>query len=436
MADKLDWLNKHFVLLRYLSLAEAVEKENYKLRPDLAELYAGVNGVEEMAYKFAKHEKFKDACELLAYVVHRRAGVWWLYRCVNALGDELKENPAVDRDIADIGTNFTPTVPDFAKIKPPEVDPALKAQAEAALAGARAKTKAARANADPEMLALLEQAVEVAFQQFKKVHGIHPIDLLKKVGARLHEDRNEVDPNSPIFKAADELKAKLQAVQKETVDTIKSVIPPKVPEHEKKLRDNALAAVYRWVAAPDAENSQKCLDIGNECPDTPAGLLSLSAFWAYGNLMPMGEQTVPTPPGLAANGLSQVLLMCALHKGGTRKLKERYELYFNLGVEVLTGKDIWEESLGDRVAPHEKPVSPVESGSSEKKNPMNGNTGYKRWKDESLSTEKPIYEKPVPPPERTSAEKKSDVVPPGGDTVQGEVPKLTPNTGYKRWKPE
>jgi hypothetical protein len=120
------------------------------------------------------------------------------------------------------------------------------------------------------------------------------------------------------------------------------------------LRDNALAAVYRWVAAPDAENSQKCLDVGNECADTPAGLLSLSAFWAFGNLMPLGEQTVPTPPGLAANGLSQVLLFCALHQGGTRKLKERYEEYFRLGVEVLTGADNWEASLAAGKMPHEE----------------------------------------------------------------------------------
>jgi hypothetical protein len=162
MPDKLDWMNKHFVLLRYLSIAEVVEKENYKIRPDLAELFTGVTGAEEMAYKFAKLEKFKDACELLAYVVHRRAGIWWGYRCVNSIIEELKLNPAVERDIADIGTNFTPTVPDFAKIEVPTVDPAIKAQSEAILAQVRAKTKAARANADPKMLALLEEAVEVA----------------------------------------------------------------------------------------------------------------------------------------------------------------------------------------------------------------------------------------------------------------------------------
>jgi hypothetical protein len=120
------------------------------------------------------------------------------------------------------------------------------------------------------------------------------------------------------------------------------------------MRDNALDAVYRWVVAPDGENSQKCLDVGNECPDTPAGLLSLSSFWAFGNLLPLGEQVVPTPPGLAANGLVQTLLTCALYKGGTRKVKERYEEYFKLGVDVLTGTDNWEESLAAGIPPHRK----------------------------------------------------------------------------------
>jgi hypothetical protein len=154
------------------------------------------------------------------------------------------------------------------------------------------------------------------------------------------------------------------------------------------LQDNAMAAVYRWVAAPDAENSQRCLDIGNECPDTPAGLLSLSAFWAYGNLMPMGEQIVATPPGLAANGLSQLMLICALHKGGTRKLKERYEEYFRLGIDVLTGKDNWEEFLVLGKMPHEE--IPLDAGvpsadafkvnNTESHNDEKSDTVYKRWK--------------------------------------------------------
>ncbi|MDR2659263.1 MAG: hypothetical protein LBC27_04660 [Spirochaetaceae bacterium] len=353
MADKLDWLDKHLVMLRYIDVSDVVENENYKIRPDLAELFAGVNGVEEMVFKLAQLEKYKDACELLAYVCHKRAGIWWVYRCVVSLSAELLENPASDRDIADIAASFETTVPDFAKVEPPKSSPEDKAKLNAQIAQMQADYEKMRSMVDPEILKYVEDAMELVYQRFKEVHGIHPIDLLKQLSGKLSKDAYPIDTNSPVFKSADELKAKLQAVRKETIGTIKSVIPPKVPEHEKKVRDNALFAVYRWVAAPDEFNSKACLDVGNECPDTPAGLLALSSFWAFGNLMPGGDRVINTPPGLSSNGLVQTLLICALHKGGIRKLKERYEEYFRLGVEVLSGKDNWEEAIAKGKAPHE-----------------------------------------------------------------------------------
>jgi hypothetical protein len=377
MADKLDWLNRHLILIRYLSVEDAIEKEAYKIRPDLAECFAGVRGAEEMVFKFARLEDYKSACELLAYIAHRRAGVWWGYRCILSLLEELKENPAADRDIADIATSFETTVPDFAKVELPQTPPEVEEQVQAALAASREQLAEARSKIDPELLKYVEDAVEVAFQEFKRVHGIHPRDLLKKLAERCKEDPYKIDPNSPLYVEAAKLKAQIQGVRKETVETIKAVIPPKAPEHEKKVRDKALDAVYRWVVSPDNANSQKCLDIGNECPDTPAGLLSLSSFWAYGNLMPMGEQVIPTPPGLAANGLVQTLLLCGLHKGGTRKVKERYEAYFKLGVEVLGGADNWEKSLAEGTPPHRKTRYGGQAG------PGNGQAeginGYRRW---------------------------------------------------------
>jgi hypothetical protein len=354
MADKLDWLNKHLVLLRYTGLNDVAEKEGYKIRPDLAELFVDMSGAEEMVFKFAKVERYKCACELMAYIAHRRAAVWWGYRCVLSLAEELVINPMEERDIADIGANLEVEVPDFAKVEPPKPDPELIAKLEADVAAMEAKVQELRAQVNPELLSMVEEGLEVAYQEFKKIHGIHPLELMEKLAKKIAQNPYAIDENSPIFQEAAKLKTQLGVVQKETVDTIKSVIPPKVPAHQKKLRDNAMTAVYRWVAAPDAENSQKCLDVGNECPDTPAGLLSLSAFWAYGNLMPLGEQTVPTPPGLVANGLAQTLLLCALHPGGTRKLKERYEEYFHLGVGVLTGRDNWEASLAEGKMPHEE----------------------------------------------------------------------------------
>lgn len=377
MADKLDWMNKHLILLRYTAVQDAVAGEGFKIRPDLEALYGGVSGIEEMVFKLASQGNYKDACELLSYAAHRRAGIWWGYRCVLSLLEELQAKPPEDRDIADIAKDFEVKVPDFAKVKLP--DPPDVSEMEAIFAKLKPETRAMRAKADPVVMKLVDDAMGVAFKEFEKVHGVHPIELVKKLGAMLSQDPAPIDPNSPVFVAQAELRAKLQAVQKQTVDTIKSVLPPKVPEHEKKVRDNALAAVYRWVAAPDEVNAKKCLDMGNECPDTPGGLLSLSAFWAFGNLMPGGAQTVPTPPGLAANGLVQTLLMCALHKGGVRKVKERYEVYFNLGVDVISGKDNWEESLAESKAPHEA----VSAGPADGGPINNGNGGYKRWKPEN-----------------------------------------------------
>jgi hypothetical protein len=381
MADKLDWIGKHLVLIRYTTLADVIEKEGYKIPPGLAARFEGVSGGEEMVFSLAGTGDFKPACELMAYLAHRRAGIWWGYRCVLSLMEELRQKPASDRDIADIGTNFEVKVPDWAKVELPS--PPDTSTLDALLAETRARNAELTKEAvDPEVFKFVQDAVETAFQEFKKVHGIHPIDLLKKLGDRVKEDPFKIDPNSPVFKARSELQAQLKAVQKETIETIKAVIPPKTPEHEKKTRDNALNAVFRWAAAPDAENSQKCLDNGNECPDTPAGLLSLSSFWAYGDLMPLGEQPVPTPPGLAANGLNQVFLMCALHQGGTRKVKERYEEYFRLGLETLTGADNWETAVAMGKAPHEDLPGVAAPPTPASKPPAENTPSYKRWKPE------------------------------------------------------
>jgi hypothetical protein len=377
-------MNKHLVLVRYTTVNDMVSGENYKIRPDLEGVFKGVSGVEEVAFELVRNGQYKDACELLAYAAHRRAGIWWGYRCVCALTEELQVSPVLDRDIADIGKDFEVTVPDFAKVRLP--DPPDTSDMEAVFAKLKPETQAMRDKADPVVMKLVDDAMAVAFGEFEKVHGIHPLELVKQLCARLNQDPTPIDPASPVFTAQAELRDQLQSMRKETVDTIKSVIPPKMPEHEKKMRDNALSAVYRWVVAPDEVNSKACLDIGNECPDTPAGLLGLSSFWAFGNLMPGGEQIIPTPPGLAANGLVQTLLMCALHKGGTRKLKERYELYFNLGVDVLSGKDNWEESLAGGKAPHEvlfdaAGTHPV-TGAAPEDTPPERTNGYTRWKPE------------------------------------------------------
>jgi hypothetical protein len=193
---------------------------------------------------------------------------------------------------------------------------------------------------------------------------------------------------------AKDLDTKLEAKKAETIAQIKGQMGPFFPQglrgltppdpklvaFEKALRESALSAVYQWIVAPDGENSQKCLEIGNQCTQHPEGLLALSAFWAFGNMGPPDlAQVIPTPAGLAANGIDKTLLMCALADGGTRKLEERYERYFNLGVEVLSGKDNWGESLADSKAPHEK-IRPAPHTGAIPTLTGPGPMVYKRWK--------------------------------------------------------
>ena len=344
MSDKLNWMNRHFVLLRHKTFQDVCKIENYKIRPDIQSFFDNKTDAEEIVWDFADAGRWKCACELMAYMAHRRAAVWWGYQCVLSLIEELNQVPAKDRDIDSIAASFKPTVPDFAKVEPAKPSPEQVQEAKAALEKMQKEVASLRELANPAVLSEFEEALDHAFNLFKEKFGMTPLELVKKAVEK-EKAPMAVDPDSPIFKAADDIKAQLQTVRKETLDTIHAVIPPKVPAHAKKVRDNAMQAVYRWVVAPDGINAKKALDIGNECPDTPAGLLSLSAFWAGGDLMPETEQVIATPAGLAANGICQVLLMCALHKGGTRKLKERYEHYFNLGVDVMTGKNNWEGSI-------------------------------------------------------------------------------------------
>jgi hypothetical protein len=388
MANKLDWLGKHLFLIRHITLAEAVGAEGYKIPPDLEDLFEGVSTTEEMVFKLATQGKHKNACELLAYIAHRRAAVWWGYRCVCSLNEELRLKPPEKFDFEK--PPVPPPIPDYFNFDVPKPDPALTAMMDAAVAGAKGDAAASAAGIDVAMKKYVADGVEQAFGAFEKTNGIHPMTLLKKLGERMKQDPYAIDPNSPIFRMEKELKEKLDPLRGQIITEVKEahagvgmVSPlnknPKLAAHREKLQGNALSTVYAWVAAPNAERAQKCLDIGNECPDTPAGLLALCAFWAFGNLAPQLDQIIPTPPGLAANGMDKLILVCSLQQGGTRKIAERFEHYFNLGVDVLSGKDNWEDSLAKGKAPHTDISTTPNVTDKPPQAASNGTPRYKRW---------------------------------------------------------
>ena len=356
MSDNLEWMNKHGVLFRHQTVQEAVEKEKYKLTSDL-EPFVTMNPMRSEDYVTALMAagRHKEVCEFLPYALHRRAAVWWAYSSLVTLTEELNANPPVERDIADIGKTKSFDIPEWAKMPelPDETKPREELEKEFAKVRASLDqyTKLVRDAAPPKVLQIWDRSIAAVERKFKDEHGMSMMDLLK-MAVEKDTTHLKADPNSPIFAEVAAMKAQIETMRQETVAHIKSVLPKVDLKRVKKLRDDAMQSVYRWVVSPDEVNTKLAFDIGNECTDQPAGLLALAASWSFGDMNPEGKVTVPTPAGLAANGVSQVLLKAALAKGGTRKTPERFQLYAELGVKVSQGKHNWAESVEGKDAPH------------------------------------------------------------------------------------
>lgn len=355
MTDKLDWLDEHLVLIKYNKLSELVNNEGYKINPNVEKFLPDNDMVDKFIDNLVKEKLYKDACEVLAYAIHRRAGVWWGYRCMMALIDETGGEPFEERDIADIGKPSEPNIPDFLQ-DIQQVDDS--AELEAKIKEAYDELDALKKQVDEVVPDYIKDKfnayMDEFYNMFKQEHGYTPLELIDIALSNYNPGESIIDEeNSPIFKAEKELKSKIENMRQDTVDLIKSVVPEKSKEHIKKMQGKALDAVYAWVVSPDEVNSKNAMDIGNECADNPAGLLCLTAFWSYGNLMPMTNQVIKTPAGLAANGLNSAILNMSLVKGGNKKPKERFEEYFNIGLNIAYGKDNWSDSLESNKAPHE-----------------------------------------------------------------------------------
>ena len=72
MADKLDWLNQHFVLLTHKDVNDVVLKENYKIPFELRDLAKNCPVSEDFIKKLAVDNQIKQAVEFLSYNLHTK----------------------------------------------------------------------------------------------------------------------------------------------------------------------------------------------------------------------------------------------------------------------------------------------------------------------------------------------------------------------------
>nr|MBQ5527317.1 hypothetical protein [Succinivibrionaceae bacterium] len=352
MSDKLEWLNRHLILLSGTTVQDISRDSRYPLSSELRRIADSCPSCEDYLKALYGQERHKDVCSFLSFALHRRAAVWWAYRCLVDLREELKLNPAKPRDIADIGKPREQTVPDWA-MDVPDDDPDAEAECERLMNDINKRAKdideLINSTIGPEIYSDFKDARDVAFEVFKEEYGMDPIEMIKELVDKVPDDPIDYD-NSPIFQAADKLKADIEKSRKETVDLIKSVVPDD-SEDKQKAAGSAIDIAYRYILAPTAENAQACLDTGNTHPELPECMLCLACFWSYGSLNPVSDdQVIRTPPGLLGNGLSGLILKLALHEGGVCKFKERMKKYADFGLKAATGMSSWGE-LAERMCP-------------------------------------------------------------------------------------
>ena len=381
MSDKLDWRERHAVLFLHPTVQEVVDNEMLELSSDLSELAASFPESNEFLEQLVLRKNYKEACRFLCYNMHRRAAIWWAYRCVVDLGHEVALSPFKPRDIADIGKPKPFNIPDWAKM-PEDIEkislPDLKKQVDDTIANFKAEIQKI---IDPDVIKLVDEVKAIFDDAQRERYGKTLEDLLNEYIETFKDRDNDsptyIDMNSPLFQAEAKLREDVEKMRQDTVETIKSVLPDPDVKMITKRQANALDRVYAYVVSPDNDNAQQCLEIGNKIPDQPEGLLAMSAYWSFGNLSSDKNNVVKTPAGLMANGLNGLMMMCALKQGGDLKPKQRFEKYYNLGYGVLIGSDNWGDSVEKMQAPHRDGTLLDAEKEPEKKVELPGNAEQK-----------------------------------------------------------
>ncbi len=360
VSNQLDWMNKHLVLLQHPTVLKTVQEENYPARTEQLELAEKFPSSEDFVHELDRQGEYKDACCFLAYDMHKRAAVWWAYLCVLDLLSELKKAPHKPRSIDDIGKPRPFKLPDWAKAPdnlPKPKDPEVEIEKfHAYQKKAWADYEKTMKNIDPRYKQEFDEAFAIFDNEIKKVQGMGLFELFDMAAEKYIRSQGQdftVDiENSPITKATNELKEKIEKVRTDTIAKVKAALPKVDVKARTKHKGSALDFTYSYIVSPDEVNADRCLEIGNKITDTPEGLLALVAFWSFGDLSPKGNTVVKTPAGLMANGLNNLLLMLALAEGGEKTFEQRFETYFKLGFEVATGKNNWTGSVHEGKVPH------------------------------------------------------------------------------------
>jgi hypothetical protein len=103
----------------------------------------------------------------------------------------------------------------------------------------------------------------------------------------------------------------------------------------------AVDAAEKWIADP-SEDNRRAAQAAAEAAEmgTPAGCVAMAAFWSGGSIAPPNVPVVPPGEFLTAHGVAGSIMLAAVQTEPA-KAPEKYRKFFDLGVAVATGSNVW-----------------------------------------------------------------------------------------------
>ncbi|QSH41539.1 hypothetical protein P0136_07495 [Lentisphaerota bacterium ZTH] len=377
--------SKPLIMLDFTTVQDAINKNAYEPDEDVEKLISENMTSERLIALLRSKGMVKEACDFMSFCVNRRVGVWWAYLCVETVNKEIEEeykrNPLtfeerqkkeVKERVAEwkdtseldaIKDQYMGNISNFKasmdKLSGPRItdpkDPLKGTQDlihsqmdKNSLDFSVKEIQKAIGNMDPKAVSEARDLLNKGYAKYEARHGIHPLKAIEQELMKGIAPEPVPEDTSLRDKYFATIQSKIESIKQYINDSMGKHFPLNIPglpkQASKEKIDGALFAAKRWILAPTDANGKIAMDSARKVASEPEGFCALSAFWSCTNLTPGEKTQVVPPPGLYSNGIKSTVFMCAMKKGGNKKYDERYEDFFNIGIDCVCGIKTWDEA--------------------------------------------------------------------------------------------
>lgn len=355
-------------MLRHMLVRDMSKRLGMEVPEDVKPLIDGAPITDELAlYLLLQHDRIEDAVNLLSYAITPRVGVWWAYRCYQAVQQDIEADFAKDgltpqqrreKEHKALVAQLTDTS---------DIDLLVAENKRAIEEECRKGEKHAKTLGYQDPMERIETKFKLLQYEIARLKSfITPEDLAKAPAptGRLESMAQEmleqakhslagyIESQTPVPEPTDTLSTRVYEAIRAKTAAVKPAVEaemakhfplklhglPKLPSPEMKAK--AVDAALRWVLVPSDENGALANQAANAAKGGPETMLANAAFWSSTNM----KTETGIAPGMAALpplGISKTLQLLALLEGGEMDYDARYRLFMELGLECADGTSTW-----------------------------------------------------------------------------------------------